>query len=310
MVESPYGRGPDVLLGGGRGNFLPDTATDPEYPDQRGWRRDGRDLVQAWRARHPDGTYAWNSAQLAAAPPDGPLLGLFEPSSLHYVHDRGEDAAGEPTLAEMTRAAIERLRRSPHGYVLLVEGALIDYAHHAGNAYRALDETIALSEAVAVADAMTSADDTLILVTADHSHTLGFAGYPVRGNPILGKVRNVGMGDEPAKDADGLPYTTLSYANGPGAAGGRRDLTAVDTTDPDFLQPALVPLKGESHGGDDVGVWARGPDASAVRGSIEQNTIFHLLLQANPTLRGALCAKGYCDADGIPVQLPDPAAFR
>ena len=79
---------------------------------------------------------------------------------------------------------------------------------------------------------------------------------------------------------------------------------------PDFLQPALVPLGGETHGGDDVGVWARGPGASAVRGSVEENTLFHFFVQATPALRGALCAKGYCDANGVPAELPDPAAFR
>lgn len=312
MVDSPHGTGPDVLLGGGRGNFMPETQADPEYPQQRGRRQDGRDLVARWQARHPGGAYAWNAAQLAAAPADAPLLGLFEPSAMHHVHDRGQDGAGEPTLAEMTRAAIERLRRDPDGYVLLVEGALIDYAHHAGNAYRALDETIALSEAVSVADAMTSPDDTLIVVTADHAHTLTFAGYPSRGNPILGKADKVATPGTPARDAGGRPYTTLGYANGPGypGAGGRPDLTGVDTTDPDYRQEAAVPLSSESHGGDDVGVWARGPGASAVRGSIEQNTIFHLLLQASPRLRGALCAQGYCDGNGIPVDLPDPAAFR
>src|SRR5690606_31650100 len=184
MVESRHGAGPDVLLGGGRANFMPATQSDPEYPDQRGRREDGRDLVARWLARHPGGAYAWNSAQLEAASLDAPLLGLFEPGAMHYVHDRTGDGAGEPTLARMTSAAIERLQRDPDGYVLLVEGALIDYAHHAGNAFRALDETIALSEAVAVADAMTSADDTLIVVTADHAHTMTFAGYPARGNPI------------------------------------------------------------------------------------------------------------------------------
>jgi len=317
MVESPYGNGPDVLLGGGRGNFLPATQPDPEYPEATGLRGDGRDLVATWLARHPDGAYAWNAAQLASAPPGKPLLGLFEPDRLHYRHDAARDRAGAPSLADMTRAAIERLQAmgGRDGYVLLVEGALIDYAHHEGNAYRALDETIALSEAVAVADAMTSPEDTLILVTADHAHTLSFVGYPVRGNPILGKVERRGRDGvvRPWLDQDGRPYTTLQYANGPGAAKGgapRADLDGVDTTAPDFLQPALVPLSGETHGGDDVGVWARGPGATAVRGSVEENTLFHFLLQATPRLRAALCAKGYCDGNGVPVELPDPAAFR
>jgi alkaline phosphatase len=177
MVESAYGTGPDVLMGGGRGNFMPASQRDPEYPDKPGQRLDGRDLVAEWESRHPGGSYAWNTAQLAAAPESGPLLALFDPDRMHFKQDRGEDGAGEPTLAEMTRAAIQRLQHDPDGYVLLVEGALIDYAHHDGNAFRALDETIQLSEAVAAADAMTSDADTLILVTADHAHTLSFVGY-------------------------------------------------------------------------------------------------------------------------------------
>ena len=336
MVESPYGSGPDVLLGGGRSEFMPAQQRDPEYPDKTGQRGDGHDLVAAWKQRHPGGAYAWNTEQFAAAPNDAALLGLFEPSHMQFEHDRPSDRAGEPSLADMTRAAILRLARNPHGYVLLVEGGRIDHAHHAGNAYRALTDTIALSEAVATADGMTSADDTLIVVTADHSHTLTFVGYPVRGNPILGKVRGTsgeenGAGDY-ARDALGLPYTTLSYANGPGYTGasadqaqgpkrhphagkqykpstGRPDLTHVDTEDADYLQESTVPFANESHGGDDVGVWARGPGSDAVRGSLEQNALFHILLQATPRLREALCAKGDCDANGVPVTLPTPGDF-
>src|SRR3546814_7523158 len=165
----------------------------------------------------------------------------------------------------MTGDAIRRLQQNPSGYVLLVEGALIDYAHHEGNAFRALDETIALSEAVATAAAMTSDDDTLIVVTADHDHTMSFVGYPVRGNPILGKVVARGRDgtEKLARDPNGLPYTTLAYANGPGHVaardGKRPDLSEVDTTDPDYLQEAMILRSGESHGGSDVGIWARGP---------------------------------------------------
>jgi alkaline phosphatase len=336
MVESRFGTGPDVLMGGGRREFLPDTARDPEYPDQSGSRGDGRDLVAEWQARHPGGTYAWNAAQLQAASNDGALLGLFEPDHMHYEHDRPQDAAGEPSLKEMTRAAIARLSKNPNGYVLLVEGGRIDHANHYGNAYRALTDTIALSDAVRAATEATSADDTLILVTADHSHTLTFVGYPVRGNPILGKVRGIGEedagGGEYARDGTGLPFTTLVYANGPGNTGasdsqpagpkafphrgkgykpaqGRPDLANVDTEAPDYMQESLVPLGNESHGGDDVGIWATGPGSDAVRGNVEQNAIFHFLLQANPRLRAALCAKDDCE-NGIPVALPKPEDFQ
>ena len=335
MIESPYGNGPDVLMGGGRTNFFPSDQADPEYPDARGRRADGRDLIAEWKRRHPGGTYAWNAGQLAAAPADGPLLGLFEPSHMQYEHDRPNDPAGEPSLAEMTRAAITRLATDADGYVLLVEAGRIDHAHHDGNAFRALGDTIALSEAVDVARRMTSADDTLVLVTADHAHTLTFAGYPTRGNPILGKVRetNADGSVETSTDALGLPFTTLGYANGPGytgasgsqpagpksfphrpgeylAATGRPDLSLVDTGGPDYLQEATVPGGSESHGGDDVGIWARGPGSAAVRGSVEQNTIFHFMLQATPRLREAMCAAGRCNSDGVPVELPDASALH
>lgn len=338
LVETPYGNGPDVLMGGGRAHFMPAQQTDPEYDDKVGQRLDGRDLVAQWKQRHPQGTYVWNAQQLADAPAQGPLLGLFEPDHMQFSHDRPRDGAGEPTLAEMTRTAIARLQQNPNGYVLLVEGGRIDHAHHYGNAYRALTDTIALSEAVQAAADATSAEDTLILVTADHSHTLSFVGYPVRGNPILDKVRGSsgeeGESGNYAIDALGLPYTTLSYSNGPGYVGasaqqpegpktflhpvsgvqiprnGRPDLRNVDTQAPDYLQEAMVPTSAESHGGDDVGIWARGPGSDAVRGSVEQNTVFHFLLQSMPRLRAELCKAGDCDDDGVPATLPDPGKFR
>src|SRR5690606_26168318 len=104
--------------------------------------------------------------------------------------------------------------------VLLVEGARIDHANHDGNAYRALGETVAMSRAVQAAVDMTSADDTLIVVTADHSHVLNFAGYPRRGNPILSKVRE--DGDGPAWARLRHHSTTRSYAH----RSGHRDTCA------------------------------------------------------------------------------------
>ena len=338
LIETPYGQGPDVLMGGGRGSFLPATERDPEYDDMTGLRLDGRDLIAEWKRRRPDGAYVWNATQFAAAPKDKPLLALFESTHMQYEHDRPKDKAGEPSLAEMTRGAIERLRGNPLGFVLLVEGGRIDHAHHSGNAHRALTDTIALSEAVAVAASMTSVDDTMILVTADHSHTMTFAGYPVRGNAILGKVKgSSGEGSNPsgyATDATGQTYTTLTYANGPGYAGatdqqpegpktflhevsgyqkaadGRPNLADVDTEHPDYMQESMIPLSNETHGGDDVGIWARGPGAEAVRGTIEQNVIFHIMLQATPKLRERLCAAQLCNPDGVPVELPKPDGFK
>ena len=336
LMTPRFGRGPIVALGGGRGEFTPVSVHDPERDDKVGQRLDGRDLVAEWQAAHPQGAYVWNARQLEAAKDAPALLGLFEYDHMQYEHDRPRDKGGEPSLAEMTRAAIRTLSKQANGYVLMVEGGRIDHASHSGNAYRALTDAIALSEAVQAAADATSPDDTLIIVTADHSHTLGFVGYPMRGNPILGKVRG-GSGEDAstnyAFDGLGLPYTTLNYMNGPGYAGasneqpagskkfdhspssfepydGRPDLNHVDTEAPDYMQEALFPAKAETHGGDDVGIWARGPGSEAVRGTVEQNTIYHFIVQATPKLRQRLCAARTCNADGVPVELPKPRDFE
>ena len=314
--------GPQVVLAGGAAQFLPD---EELMPGVRGKRKDGRNLVEEWLALHPEGRFVHTNAQFDAARGAPAVFGLFGLSHMPYEHDRDRGPEGQPDIEAMTRFAIESLSRREEGYVLLVEGGRIDHANHEGNAYRALDETTAMSRAVQAAVDMTSADDTLIVVTADHSHVLNFVGYPRRGNPILGKVHEDGEG--PALDRLGLPYTTLSYANGPGYPGasgmqpegpkhrphearnvrpssGRPDLTHVDTTGPDYLQEAMVPLGSETHGGEDVGIWARGPGSAAFRGTLEQNVIYHVIVQATPKLREQLCAAGNCDASGVPVELP------
>ena len=301
LLEFPYADGLEVVLGGGRSQFMPKDRNDPEYPSQQGKRRDGRDLTEEWRIKNQNADYVWNKAQFDAVDSEriDHLLGLFERSHMHYEADRPTDAAGEPSLAEMTEKAIKILRKNRKGYYLMVEAARIDHAHHAGNAYRALTDAVALSDAVKTAKQLSSDKDTLILVTADHSHVFSIAGYPSRGNPILGKTAIDG---EMTKDALGLPYTTLSYANGPGWTGGmqrkvfnpatesaeaatyaggnlRPDLNNVDTGNPNYMQEATVPMVAETHAGEDVAIYADGPGAYLLRGTLEQNVIYHLMAE-------------------------------
>src|SRR5690606_11716643 len=122
LLDFAPGRGPKVLMGGGRGMFLPATERDPEDGGKDGRRQDGRNLVAEWLARHPNGAFVWNDEQLRAAADADAVLGLFEHDHMQYEHDRREDASGEPDLETMARVAIERLSRSEDGYVLLVEG--------------------------------------------------------------------------------------------------------------------------------------------------------------------------------------------
>lgn len=279
-----------VALGGGRLNFLPGAIADPEYPDRNGERDDGRDLTSAWRALSSDHAVVYSSEDLAATPEDAKVLGLFEPSHMKFEVDRGDDAAGEPSIAEMTAFAIERLSQDEDGYFLMVEAGRVDHAHHGGNAYRALTDAIAFDDAVKVASEMTDPSETLIIVTADHGHTMTFAGYPHRGNPITGVVRSVnsqGQADAlPVQANDQKPYTTLSYANGPGARivpatettrAGRPFVTDEEAITKDYRQQATVPLFSETHGGQDVAIYAIGPGAHYLSGVNEQTIIYYVM---------------------------------
>lgn len=292
--------GMDVALGGGLRHFITDG----------GEREDGRDLTAEWQAQYPNGIYADNKAKFLDAE-STPLLGLFNQSHMRYEANRHESNTGEPSLAEMTEKAIDLLGNDPDGFFLVVEAGRIDHAHHATNASGALTDTIALSEAVAKADEITSDEDTLIIVTADHSHVMTMAGYPKRGNPILGFVREVGT-DEPKLAMDKLPYTTLSYANGLGmkdmgeetnsdviyktinaatAKPGRQDLSKINPEAPGFHQEVLVRTRGETHGGEDVAIYASGPGGHLVTGTLEQNMIYHVMNKAADLTKKAEQAK-------------------
>lgn len=312
LVEFDHGDGIDVVLGGGRAGFLGANQPDPEEPGESGLRWDERDLLAEWQNAAPGRAVAWNVAQLQAlsGPATRQVLGLFDRDHMEFEHDREKDIGGEPSLAQMTEFALRHLRRTPEGFVLVVEGGRIDHAHHANNAHRALTETLEFSRAVQVALAMTDSAETLIVVTADHGHPLTMSGYATRGNPILGLVREnrfaSGTGvPGPAIDGRGLPYTTLQYTIGPGhhaptdaqpegtkrfpheplevgapTVAGRADLTGVDTLDPDLLQQAAVPLSAGVHSGEDVAVWASGPGARFFSGSLEQSALYHAMVAA------------------------------
>ncbi|MGL4579238.1 MAG: alkaline phosphatase [Shewanella xiamenensis] len=267
-----------VALGGGRSYFLPKEVTDGE--NKAGNRKDGKDLTKTWVDRFSKAAYIWDKKgfdSVDTANTDH-LLGLFNPSHMEYEADRADDVAGEPSLTEMTAKSLEILKKNDKGFLLIVESGRIDHGHHAGNASRALTDAVELSNAVKAAVDATSSDDTLIMVTADHSHVFTIGGYPKRGNPILGLVHDID--DSLALANDGKPYTTLAYTNGPGAVVGvRDDLTSVDTQDKNFIQQSLIPV-GETHAGEDISLHAMGPGSNLVQGVIEQNVIFHIINQA------------------------------
>lgn len=177
------------------------------------------------------------------------------------------NAEQEPSLTEMTVKALEMLAKyDDKGYILFVEAARIDHAHHDTLGRMALEETAEMHRMVEALMARVNTEDTLVLVTADHSHTMTVGGYPPRGTDILGK------GDFSREDE--MPFFTLNYANGMGyfdhvdPTGGRINPTGMNFRDKWFKQPATVPLDYETHGGDDVAVFAVGPHAHLFTGEL------------------------------------------
>ncbi|WP_353217968.1 alkaline phosphatase [Sandarakinorhabdus sp.] len=275
--------GMDIVLGGGGARFLP--------AGKGGQRDDGRNLITEWQQRWPTGQFVGDAKGLRAlaASANGPVLGLFTPDHLSFEHDRKDEA--EASLVEMTSFALAKLAagskaRGGKGYYLMVEGGRIDHAHHASNPYRALKEAQMFSAAVAEVLKRVNLDETLVLVTADHSHVMTIAGYPERGNDILGYIKPVRGGESDgalskegwALDDRGQPMTTLSYANGPFVARGLSRL--LPPNDPNYLASKTYGTAGESHAGEDVALFAEGPRADLVRGVMEQNVIFHIMAEA------------------------------
>ena len=145
IARFKFGDGLDVAFSGGRTKFMPGTAADPEYPNIRGERLDGRDLTAEWVKKYKNSAYVWNKQQFDALDKKKVkhAFGSFEPSYMKFEYDRPKDTAGEPSLSEMTSKAIDILSQNRKGYFLMVEGGRIDMVYHYGNAYRALTDTIA-----------------------------------------------------------------------------------------------------------------------------------------------------------------------
>lgn len=274
LIEAPDALRLDVVMGGGRSRFLPQ--------DKDGKRADGRDLTTDWlKAEGQGSAYVTTVDQLKAIPADTKhVLGLFAPEHLPYEVERAVLGQGVPTLAEMATSAVDVLSKNPNGYFLLVEGGKIDMGSHLGNAKRTLSETVEFSKAVAAVLAKVDLKDTLVVVTADHSHGLVISGYAARNSPILGMAGNEG---DPAIAGDGKAYTTLMFATGPGGPTGndtRNDPAKEDLDDIDYHQQAVVNLGSAAHAGEDVGVFADGPQAFLLRGVVEESYIFQVMRHA------------------------------
>jgi alkaline phosphatase len=285
--NSALGKGIDVVLGGGKNYFLTTAAG--------GKRADGRDLTAELKAASY--TYVTNTTEFNAADPakTDKLVGLFTSSHMSYDLDR--DPAKEPSLAEMTGKAMDMLEKNKKGYFLMVEGGRIDHALHETTAKKALQDAVAFDNAIKLAiEKARKADptlkNTLIVVTADHDHTLFLAGYAKRTGKttasnagILGVLRNYADGSVD-KDADGTPYTIIGFGNGENRNAGSRAGMVMDdtvTSANTYHQEAAIRTApgSETHGGADVFLGAIGKGAEKFAGVLENISVYNLVRNAS-----------------------------
>ncbi|MGN4965141.1 alkaline phosphatase [Aeromonas dhakensis] len=271
--NTALGDGVDVLMGGGANHWTPYNSTS-----NKGGRADGRDLTAELTAQ---GYHYVTTKDDLAGVNSGKVLGLFSAKShLDYELDRVAKGAAstQPSLSEMTAKAIDLLSQNSQGYFLMVEGGRIDHALHGTNAKRSLTDAVALDEAVKTALGKVDLKDTLIVVTADHDHTMTINGYSAKGNKVLDLVKN---GDGSTQnDVDGKPFTTLVFGNGPNRADVRPTLTSDQVMADDYLQETGVKLGSETHGGGDVMLFADGAGSSRFKGTLDNTKVFGKLKEA------------------------------
>lgn len=250
----------DVLLGGGRNRFAQVIGSGPDV---------GKTVIQSAQAKGYQ--YVTDAAGLnAVKSASKPVLGLFNPSnmSLEWTGPaaslgkgnapapctENQRPANEPSLAAMTDKAIDLLDNRK-GFFLQVEGASIDKQDHATNACGQIGETVAFDQAIGVAlDYQKWHPDTLVVVTADHSHTSQIVGEDASGSGIpTGYSTNL-----TTKDGQTLSLTYGTAGYNPGGA------------------PVAAP-PSQQHTGAAVPVWASGPGALDVLGTNDHTDLFETL---------------------------------
>ncbi len=319
IVQQYFTAQPDVLMGGGLANFLPQGA-----PGAR--RRDQIDYV----AKFKDAGYAFaaNAAELKAVPQDTKkLLGLFNLGNMDGVLDRKFLKAGsvkrfpdQPDLTDMTAKALDVLAQNPNGFFLMVESGMIDKYTHLLDMERAVYDTIMFDNVVRLVRDWSKArgDDTLILVLADHTHPVAIVGTiddDMAGEPnveMRERVRiydKAGFPNYPAPDSEGYPsrvdvsrrlamfsaslpdhYETfrprLDNPNEPTAPGAEKGTFVANERYKNLPGAVLrfgnLPRLANAsvHSGEDVILTASGPGSEAVRGQIENTDVFRVMVEA------------------------------
>jgi alkaline phosphatase len=314
IVRAFFAARPDVLMGGGRANFLPKT-------DKEGRRKDEENFIEKFKAAgYRYATTADELKAAAAEPGTAPLLGLFHTGNMDGALDRlflkkGTVAKfpNQPDLVDQTQVALDILSKNPNGFFLMVESGLIDKYTHVLDWERAVYDTILLDNAVAAAKKFAAQrNDTLIIVVADHAHPVSIIGSYDDERPgdrlrdKLGIYASSKFPNYPKPDAQGYPDSVdvsrrIAFAfgafpdhcmsgkpslNGPFKPAETKDREAV--ANEEFCTPQSMRVQGNLpvtasrgvHAADDVVLTAMGPGSEMFRGRIDNTRVFRIIATA------------------------------
>lgn len=262
---------PDLVLGGGTADFLPQA--------KGGRRNDGRDLLL--EARRAGYDLVRTRAELDAMPRwrRPKLLGLFASSDLAFADDLA-GRAEQPSLADMVRRGIELLQFNPGGYLLVVDVGLTRTAAQRNSGERTLLETLELDRAVSVALRYAGAKSTILVCGDVAIGGLSLNGFPFRqdsGVAVLGV------------NSTGDPW--LTWATGPNgvASFGAARVESIpppseaNSTEPrplrppETVEPAAVFAETALNSASDVVGFAHGLGAATLHGTVENTAVFDLI---------------------------------
>ncbi|MFG6149237.1 alkaline phosphatase [Halobacillus sp. B23F22_1] len=262
--------GVDVLLGGGKEMFL---------PESKGGLQGENNLLDL--AEQDGYSFVENKDELANAEGDERILGLFADEALSPELERGE--TNEPSLSDMTSTAINSLSQDEDGFFLMVEGSQIDWAGHAHDAAWAMNDTQAFEKAVEDAlDYAKQDEETLVVIAGDHETggmTVGSNGeYDVKQEVVQG-VSATGdhMAEQLNEDKSNIAQVVEEY-------------TGLELTDDEVetirsaekpneainnvvSDRALVGWTSSVHTGVDVPIYAYGPSSDDFSGLVENTDL-------------------------------------
>lgn len=321
IVKMFYESKIDVIMGGGSPNFLPKSTPGSK-------RGDDIDFID--RFKQADYKLAITKTEMLAAADDvktTKLLGLYNTGNVDGALDlkflkKGSVAKfpDQPDVPEEMAAALKVLSRNKNGFVLMVESARIDKYSHSLDPERSIYDAIMLDSAVKQAKewAKANGNNTLILVTADHSHAVSVVGTVNDDEPgadmrnKVGTYAEAGFPNYPATDAEGYPnkvdvsrrlrltfgaypdhYDTFrpfmdgefvpTLRNADGVMVANEKYKSVPGA---VLREGNLPNKGARgsnsgvHSGDDVVLTAIGPGAERVHGQMENTEVFRVIAEA------------------------------